>query len=495
VDHPTDPSQSLAKRSITSLGWNAVSQIVAIAAGFVKSWLLARWLPVEVFGIYGFALSIVELSSVLANFGMGGAFMHHAPETADEEETAAIHFTLKLIATCIWTMLMVGGAWFALDGGNRLAVLVLTLAAAGTHVTQTPRLILMRRVKMRRLAVLAIANALITAVLVLTMAWYGATLWALLASNIVTMVLNIGFLYVWKPVWSPRLAWSPPVVRYYLRFGGTHFMSVALTYALDRIDDIWTGTFLGSVPLGYYDRAYTFATYPRAILTDPIHSVVYGTYAELKNDRRRLSETFARVNELLVRASFFLAGMIMLAAPEFIRIVLGEKWLPALNVFQLMLAFALFDPMQRTTAALFPAIGRPDKVVRVRIVQLGVLVAGLFGLGYRFEITGVALAVDAMLLVGIVLLLWQAGKYVDYSLPRLFAVPGLALLASFVLTVLSENVIDTSSSDWLSAIRKIVVHTVVYGGIILSFEHNQIAEYRTLIMRYLAPKRESEAPG
>jgi O-antigen/teichoic acid export membrane protein len=493
VDNPSGPSQSLAKRSITSLGWNAASQIVAIVAGFVKSWLLARWLPVEVFGIYGFALSIVELSSVLANFGMGGAFMHHAPETANEEETAAIHFTLKLIATCLWTVLMLGGAWFALDGGNRLAVLVLTLAAAGTHVTQTPRLILMRRVKMQRLAVLAIANALITAVLVLTMAWYGATLWALLASNIVTMVLNIGILYVWKPVWRPRLAWSPPVVRYYLRFGGMHLISVALTYALDRIDDIWTGTFLGSVPLGYYDRAYTFATYPRAILADPISSVVHGTYAELKNDRKRLSETFSLVNALLVRSGFFLAGIIALAAPEFIRIVLGEKWLPMLSAFRLMLVFTLFDPMQQTIAALFVAVGRPDKVVRVRVVQFGILVAGLFGLGSLYEITGVALAVDAMLLVGIVLLLWQASRYVDYSLLQLFAVPGVALLASFLLTSLSANLANTSTSDWLSGIRKAIVHTIVYGGIILLIERSKIAEYRSLIVRHLLSNRRAKS--
>ena len=98
-----------------------------------------------------------------------------------------------------------------------------------------------------------------------------------------------------------------------------------------------------------------------------------------------------------------------------------------LDAFRLMLIFTMFDPMKRTIADLFIAVGRPEKIARSRIIQLVVMVGGLFLLAPPFGITGVALAVDIMVVVGIGLLLWQAREYVTFSITRLFFMPGLAL--------------------------------------------------------------------
>ena len=53
---------SLAQRSITSVTWKIVANSISVAVLFLRSILLARWLPVNVFGIYALASSIVKLS-------------------------------------------------------------------------------------------------------------------------------------------------------------------------------------------------------------------------------------------------------------------------------------------------------------------------------------------------------------------------------------------------------------------------------------------------
>jgi O-antigen/teichoic acid export membrane protein len=224
------------------------------------------------------------------------------------------------------------------------------------------------------------------------------------------------------------------------------------------------------------------------VLAAPIGAVSIGTYAELKEDRRRLSQAFFRTNAFLVRSGFFLAGLLALIAPEFIRILLTEKWLPMLEAFRLMLVFTLFDPMKTAIANLFVAVGRPEQVVRIRLVQLAVMVIGLLVLTPLWGIAGVALAVDAMLIVGIALLLWRARTYVDYSPRRMFLAPSVALFVGISMSLAAMAMPDLPGSDWWTGAVKASVFVVGYFTVLVFWERDQLALFAS-ILRQLYPKR------
>lgn len=251
-------------------------------------------------------------------------------------------------------------------------------------------------------------------------------------------------------------------------------MSGLLLRALDRVDDLWTGTFLGERPMGFYSRAYAFATYPRSFLAEAVNKVAGGAYAELKSDRKALSRAFFRSNAFLVRTGFLVGGLLFLIAPELVRIVLGSKWLPMLEAFRLMLVYTLLDPVKITVGNLFVAVGAPERVVRTRLVQLAVLVIGLLTMGPRWGIAGVALAVDIMLMTGMGVLLWQAREYVDFSLRRLFGVPAVGLIVGLGLALASVTMPMVDGSDWRTGIAKSVIFAVIYGGSLLVLERDQL---------------------
>jgi O-antigen/teichoic acid export membrane protein len=150
-----------------------------------------------------------------------------------------------------------------------------------------------------------------------------------------------------------------------------------------------------------------------------------------------------------------------------------------------MLIFTLLDPIKMTVSDLFLAVGRPELVVRVRLAQLVVMIAGLFALGFRFGIAGVALAVDVMLVVGIGVLLWQARRYVDISVRRLFGAPAIALAIGLAVAAAAVALLPLLSSDWLSAAVKIVFFSACYLGFLLMFER----ELLTTMWRSLSAMR------
>lgn len=501
---------NLAQRSITSIAWNGIANAVKMVIFFGRSVLLSRWLPKQIFGVYATANVIVGLTVFFASFGMGSAFIHRAKETEDEEKAAAVHFTLKLIFTAIWATAIIIVAVIFTQDKTRLAIILVTLTTAGIEVTQTANLILTRRVAHRRLALLQTAVVFLTTAVALPLAWFSTgrstpliqslplppdelALWALLGTDVVTLILTVLFLFGWRPVWRPRLAWSADIVRYYLRFGSRTFASYVLLAAQDRIDDLWTRLYLGNVPLADYSRAYTFATHPRRALALPINQVIGGTYAELKEYPERLSRAFFRSNAFLLRTGFFVGGLLALIAPEFIRLLLTEKWITMLDAFRLMLIFTLLDPIRITVADLFVAVGVPERVTVTRFLQLVVLVAGLFLLGPSFGIAGVALAADVMLIVGIFLLLWQAREFVSFSMRRLFLAPTLALVPALALGYAVHTLPLVAGSDWRTAVAKSIAFTTCYGAILLLLEYRQLVDifWPTIV----APLLKRTVPG
>jgi len=465
----------LARRSISSISWNLTANITKSAILFTRSVLLARLIRVEDFGVYAFAGSIIALSVTIANFGLDSAFIHRSVSTEDEGHAASIHFTLKIILTSIWVVIMFSLALLIPNIEQRVAIIALTIASALTGITQTPKLILIRRVDHRRLAVVNIINAIISTIVAVGLAWNSVGLGALIATDYVTLVIHILAFYAWKPVWAPRFRWHLESIKYYLGFGGQSWISNLLYNALNEIDDLWTGAILGQIQLGYYSRAYVFATYPRQVLAAPINSVALGTYAELKNNRVSLSKAFFRTIALLVRLNFLAAGCLFLIAPEFIRLFLGVKWMPMLDAFRLMLIFILLDPIQTTIAHLFTAQGQPRTVIYNRLIQITLLGIGLITLGNTLGIAGVALSMDVMVLVGIIILLLSARRFVDYSLLQLFLYPSVALVIAMLAGYLAQNIPGWPLlSDLYSGLLKSIIYVAVFCILMLLLERTRI---------------------
>jgi O-antigen/teichoic acid export membrane protein len=480
---------SLAKRSVTSVAWNSIANLTRIPIGIVQTIILARYLPIEYFGIYAGMSAMVSITGTFFDFGLVSAFFHRCTYTEDEEKAAAILFTLRFITSFIWAISLCMFGLIFLKELHLFVLLVITLIIFFTKIFDTPRNILIRRVNHKRLAVIQIITTWVSAIISMSIAIYLQSIWALLCGTLVNLVVIIGFLYVWRPIWKPRLSWDWQRIKYFLQFGWRTNISELLGRGLDNIDDLWASYYLGDLSLGYYSKAYKFATYPRTFLSLPVNQVAVGVYAELKNDRLRLSQAFFRFTALLIRTGFLLGGWLLLISPYFIRIFLGERWLPMLEAFRLMLIFIMFDPIKVTIAGVLISVGQPEKVVVARSVQFLILILGLFLLGNLFDIAGVAIAVNLMMFVGIGLLLFYVKEYVDYSIKRLFLAPTIALLIGLITSIVFDNRFFFLESNWMRFFVNSIIFLILYSGIIFYFEKNVINDIIKMIQELWKKRR------
>jgi len=473
--------EDLAKRSLISVTWRSAVSWGGRLILLTRAILLARLLPVDVFGVVAFASTINTFASTLTEFGKSNAFLSNTEETENENKTAANFLTLSLAFGLVVSFLMIVGAMVFADGFLRIALIVLAVVSFINQVLIIPKRILVRRVQHRRLAVIDILSVLISSAIALALAISGQELWALLSIGISTSLIEIIMLYVWRPVWRVKLGRDGRTLRYLLNIGSRYFLSNLLSIALDRIDDLYVGAVLGTTELGFYSKAYNFAIYPRQILAEPVKSVAVGVYFQLAQQREKLSRAFFRINALMIRSGFYIAGLLILIAPTLINLLLGAKWLPMLNVFRLMVVFTLFDPVKNLVESLYISLGEANQLVLTRVLQLLVLIIGIILLGPVYGNLGVAVAVDIMVVFGIAFSLRFIRKYVDFSAYRLFSVPLVGTIIGVLVVGYIGNFWILPSMNWTYILSVGMMYSAFYFGFLFLLEKSLILS----LTRYL----------
>jgi O-antigen/teichoic acid export membrane protein len=159
----------------------------------------------------------------------------------------------------------------------------------------------------------------------------------------------------------------------------------------------------------------------------------------------------------------------VLIAPEFVYYLLGEKWLPMVFTFQLMVVYCLFDPLLVTASNLLTACGVPQKMTRVRVAQLVFFVPAVVVGAALWQINGIALAADGMLLVGLVGVFRMIRAFVDISLRKLFLAPTLGLLAGGAAFLLASYFFQ-AQGRLLWAVVKGLVFAIPFLTVLLLLE-------------------------
>ncbi len=488
-------ARDIASKSVHGSAFNIGSSAITLIIGFTRSVLLARLLMPEDFGVLALAMFFLNLIGRVHAFGFNAALIHRP---IDRDEVVSTHFVLRLGLGGALVLIAIVAAPFLQRayphhlglGQVLVAVAILEMIKS---VNATPQVLLSKELHFKRLAVLDVLSSIVAFAVAVPMALGGAGVWSLVGEQASGVAVRVLGLWGFRRPWNVSLKVNRELVKWYFRFGAFGFLSSNLNFVLDRFDDFWAGTALGSTALGFYSRAYEFARYPRRVIANPVASVFFSAFAKLQDDRQRLSKAFFRVCSLVVRAGFLFAGVFALVTPEFIHLFLGDKWLPMAFTFQLMLLYTLFDPLLVIASRLTTAMGEPQALTKVKFVQMLFFVPAVVVLAHFFGIDGVAVAADLMLLLGIAIIFPRVKRYVDFSLLRMLRYPTLALALALAASVLIQAQFAILSPV-LTLLSKGMVMIGVYGVVLFFFEREETLETTRLVFGLLRQQRQSLFP-
>jgi PST family polysaccharide transporter/lipopolysaccharide exporter len=154
----------------------------------------------------------------------------------------------------------------------------------------------------------------------------------------------------------------------------------------------------------------------------------------------------------------------------FVPTFLGEKWLPAVTVIQILAAYGMMRSLGKTMSPIWNALGRPDYVTKLSAIRVVVLAIVIVPMTLEFGIEGAALAVTGVYIFPMlpldtyVIMNSIKGSYTRFARELAYPVFAGAVMFAAVVWVDLQNVVQ---SGVLEFCLLVLVGTVVYLGVVL----------------------------
>ena len=190
--------------------------------------------------------------------------------------------------------------------------------------------------------------------------------------------------------YRPRLDLSR--AREMFHFSKWMLVSNILVFFRTRSAEMLVGRLHGAASLGIFNMSNELAAIPSSELVMPINRALFPGYAKVSQDLERLRSGFLKalglISLLAIPASVGLALVAQYAVP----LLLGESWLETIPVIEILAISGVSVALQTNNWSIFLAMRRPDLLVKITLVHIGVLLASIFLLVPSLGAVGAALS-------------------------------------------------------------------------------------------------------
>jgi O-antigen/teichoic acid export membrane protein len=442
-ERPED--EQLRSRVLGGFAWGAASAVVTQAWRIVAAVLLARLLTP---GQYGLAAETLVFSSLVLTFSdlsMGSALVQR--RQINEEDRSTVFWTSAGIGVLLMLCGMaVSGVLASFYGQPRVQPLfmVVSLSFLFVALQTTQSSLLQREMRFRAINIRVSSGIIFGGIAGVTAAALGAGAWSLIAQELSASFISMVLLWTFSS-WRPHFTYSRRSLKDLGGFGLNLLSARLLSYVNRNADNLLVGRYLGAAPLGAYSVAYNLMVLPLDRLILPIQETLYPAYSKWQDDRERLRDVWLRVFRIVAFLVFPAMVGLCIVAPDFVRVVLGEKWHAAIPVLQILSFVAIVQSMAALCPRALTAIDRTRAILRFAFVEVLVTVPA-FAIGLHWGIVGVA---------------------VCYSI--------VSIPLNAVLTGFTAHAIEVTAPRLLRTLRGVTVATAIMGGVCLAARHSLVA--------------------
>jgi O-antigen/teichoic acid export membrane protein len=385
------PADGIRGRVLRGVAWKGTSQLFLQVSRAAVAVVLARLLAPHDFGIAAMVLVFSSLVLVFSDLALGAALVQR--KVVGEAEYATVFWT-SLAAGLVFALLGIASsgpvARFYHEPAVRSLVVVLSLGFLVAAAGVVPTALLTRSMDFRALEVRAMIATSVGAAAGIALAVAGFGPWAIIALQLATTAMQSALVWVRSP-WRPSTQFSFRTLRELVGFSGNVFGQRLLYYLHRNTDNLLVGRFLGAAALGAYGLAYNVMLVPFTRIAGPIQEVVFPAFSRMQDDRERLAAGWIRVTRIVAAVSMpALLGLLVLA-PDFVTVVLGQKWHSVVPVLQILTWVGLIQALQSQNASILLALDRTRTLFRFSIFFFASHLTA-FLIGVHFGIVGVAVA-------------------------------------------------------------------------------------------------------
>ena len=406
---------SLKNKTMHGILWVSISNILLKFINFTITVILARLLEPSDFGLVAIALIVVNFFEIFRDLGIGPALIHRKEDRGLAADTAFYIFpAVALIFYAVSYFIAPAAAVFFREADLEILIRVLSLTFVIWSFGNLPRTLLTKDMEFKKLVIPQLLPKVSYGAVAIVMALQGYGVWSLVGGRLVLEIMSV--ITIWKALdWRPSLRFDKKIALELLSYGKHVIIASIIIFLISAVDVTFIGRLLGSEELGYYSIAFGISglfTYQVSML---ISQVMFPALSKMQDDIDKMGLTYLKTLKYLSLVAFPAAFGIIAVSWYFIKVIYGDKWLPAVAVLQMLCIYGLNKAMLNTTLSLYLAAGKPKIMTKINLYQFAAMLILIYPLTVRYGILGTGIAAVIPSAMMVFLTFHEAGKIIDRS--------------------------------------------------------------------------------
>lgn len=340
--------------------------------GIVSVSVLARLLTPGDFGLLGMGFAAIAAVECLTAFGFDWALVRQQNLHSRHLNTGwTLRIIVNLIAAVALAALAMPASEYFREPRLMAVILVLAVCKLISAFENIGMVLFRRDLRFDREFLLLFWTRLVNLAVVIPMAWYYRSYFALLAGLLASRIAGVALSFVLHP-FRPRL--SLVAHRDLLSFSVWLQLNNVLQTIRQRTPDFVLGRTVGAPAVAVFSMSSEIANLAVSELIAPINRAVYSGYATFANDIARLRDAYVSLSSLIWLACLPVATGIACTAPQIVMLFLGPQWLEAIPVLQLLAIGGLASVVMANAHLVFLTIGKPRISTGLGLISVSMLV-------------------------------------------------------------------------------------------------------------------------
>lgn len=367
------------KNSVVSgVLWTGTEKLLRQVVQFCIGIVLARLLSPGDYGVIGMLTIFIVISQAFADSGLSSALIQKKDRT-DIDFSTMFYFNV-VVSTTLYLILFFASPLIA-DFYNMpilkdvTRVVALSLVFTGLTSVQNTKLTI--DFQFRKQSLISMISMFVTGATGLILAFNGFGVWALVFQALAGQICSsIGIWYA--SGWIPKWEFSKKSFSELWKFGSNILGSSLINRIYSNLYTLIIGKQFLPADVGFYNRANQYAILPVQTIQDVALKVNYPILAKIQDDNESLLRAYRKLMSVPLYVLYPILVGLAVTAPYLIPLMVGDKWIPAVPLLQVLCIGYMFSPLTSLNLNLLYVKGRTDLVLKLEFIKKPIAFAILF---------------------------------------------------------------------------------------------------------------------
>jgi O-antigen/teichoic acid export membrane protein len=453
---------SLKHKTISGIKWTLAASIVQRIISFGTTVVLARILSPADFGLFALAFVMIDGFGIFKSLGFDSALVRRKDVDIERACNTAF-FLIPAMGMILFVILFFFapiGAKFLNNPQVTNVIRVLAVIFVFSCFAKVPQTLLYRDMKFKFKTLAELGGTIIFSVIALILAFRGVGVWSLVIGYILRIFVQSASEWLYSG-WKPKFEFDKKIAWEMFHFGKYILASSIIGFLYGNLDKIVIAKVLNVTMLGYYAIAMNLSSFLSEYFLSKVGMVLYPAYSKIQESADDVKHVMLKgLSYISIIAMPFCFGL-FLFAPDVLRLVFGEKWMPATNILRVLAFVGLIRALGGAIWPIFMARGKSKADFQVTLVQSILFFALVVPLGIEYGLLGVGFAMLFSSLVSFLVGIGRIRKILNLSVIKIIDSLKIALLSSFVMLIV---VLFLKLSDFIKISNKNLI-SLIYMGI------------------------------